>query len=56
MSDLVPDADDADRQEQSAPVEDAAGGVDRPSSDLEAPEADALEQAQAEPVTDDYDR
>ena len=53
---IVPDAPDADLQDQRRPVApDTAGGLDPRAltTDPEAPEADAIEQAQTVPLPDD---
>lgn len=55
-SPIVPDGPEADVQEQRETVDpDEGGGFDRGAltSDIEAPEADALEQAQTLPLPDD---
>jgi hypothetical protein len=53
---IVPDAPDADLQDQrQTVVPDSGGGIDirAVTRDIEAPEADAIEQAQAVPLPDD---
>jgi hypothetical protein len=54
----LPDAPDADRQEQLEEVDPGSGGPPegiRISRDIEVPEADALEQAQDVPLPSDDD-
>jgi hypothetical protein len=56
-SDAVPEVNEADAQEQAEPLDDPLGIPDRPDRGLEVPEADAIEQSQPSPLTeDDYDR
>ena len=56
-SDAVPEVNEADRVEQEATLDQPLGVPDPPSRDLEVPEADAIEQSQPSPLTeDDYDR
>lgn len=55
-SDAVPEVDEADAQEQAEPVVEPLATPDPPSRDIEVPEADAIEQSQPSPLTDDYDR
>ena len=56
-SDAVPEVNEADRLEQEAPLDTPLGVPDPPSRDPEAPEADAIEQSQPSPLTDDdYER
>jgi hypothetical protein len=59
MTEPVPEANDADRAEQSVPVEDPADDAhaDGFSANTEADAADVLEQYQDAPIPDDdYDR
>jgi hypothetical protein len=56
-SDAVPEVNDADAQEQAEPVQAPPAQPDLPNRGLEVPEADAIEQSQPAPLTDDdYDR
>jgi len=56
-SDAVPEVNEADAQEQAEPLDDPLGAPDPPDRGLEVPEADAIEQSQPSPLTDDdYDR
>jgi len=55
-SDAVPEVNEADLQEQAEEVQTPLGVPDPPSRDMEAPEADAIEQSQPSPLTEDYDR
>lgn len=56
-SDAVPEVNEADAQEQAETLDDPLGVPDAPDRGLEVPEADAIEQAQPSPLTeDDYDR
>jgi hypothetical protein len=50
MTDIPPPDDVLEQHQEVFPEED---GDDRPTSDPEAPEADALEQAQVVPPDDD---
>jgi hypothetical protein len=59
MTESVPEANDADLAEQSAPVNDPADGPrsDDFSANTEADAADMFEQQQSAPLPDDdYDR
>ena len=53
MADIAPEPDVL---EQATPVQDPLGEPDPPSADIEAPEADAIEQSQPSPLVDDDDR
>ena len=55
-SDAVPEVNEADAQEQAEEVQEPLGVPDPPDRGLEVPEADAIEQSQPSPLTDDYDR
>jgi hypothetical protein len=57
-SDAIPEVNEADAQEQAEPLEEPVSTPDPPDRGLEVPEADAIEQSQPSPLTDDddYDR